>query len=84
MCVCVKYLIIDKNFITLIFIKGNSQITNLVLAPLMGRIQGDRAAFDLVSKQHIFRDFNCKMDTLSKEIVGLLIRNEVRNGSAMP
>ena len=55
----------------------------MVLEPTMERVLEKISHFEQISFAHIYRDFNHKVDQLSKEALGLqegiLLENEVRD-----
>lgn len=64
---------------------GKSNITNLLSRPIMDRIQVLKGDFDGVSFIHVYREFNHKADTLSKQALtvqkGVLIEQVVKDNT---
>jgi hypothetical protein len=46
---------------------GKSNISNLELGPIFNRIMENKIVFEEVSFAHVYREFNHKVDQLSKE-----------------
>jgi ribonuclease HI len=67
---------------------GKSNITNLLSRPIMDRIQVLKGDFDGVSFIHVYREFNHKADTLSKEALtvqeGVLIESSNNRSRIIP
>jgi ribonuclease HI len=77
--------ILGDSKLVLDWANGKSNITNMLLRPIMDRIQVLKGDFDEIYFIHVYREFNHKAYTLSKEALtvqeGVLIEQEVKDNT---
>lgn len=55
----------------MVWANGKCQLSNLNLGPILLRVLEVKQHFDFISFTHIYREFNTKADSLSKDALSL-------------